>query len=411
MRRLDKAEDALAGGGATEERVHEARRQLKKARAVLALGRSALGRRRADRAEEELTEAGRALSSVRDAEVAARAFAGLKPRPRGPDAALKAHRKAAELTLAAAAGAAKRRVEAARVELGRMGRPGRRALARAARRALEKVVSLGEAALMSPNDEALHEWRKSAKRLDGMLGEADAPTPRLKRLRERLSELGDALGDDHDLVVLREALHRGGGCPPAEAEAARRRALLLEKAAKVAPEFSRLPPRRLAKEFRRSILGIALLLSAVGCRTPQSTSASERAPLRVAVMPLANKTGDQSLNDDGEAVSERISKRLSAYPDIVVIDRAKMSEAAEVLAEHVPINAHSAARAGRLLEANYLVFGSLTMLGPRPAISLRILNVKTREIVGSPLIDTSGAPDFDRASSDAARDLITTITQ
>jgi len=413
MRRLDKVEDALAGRGGAAERVHEARRQLKKARALLALGRCALGRGRADRAETELVEAGRALSNVRDAEVAARAFAGLKTAPRGPEAALKARRKAAESTLDAASAAAKKRVESARGELGRMGRPRRRALGRAARRALETVVSLGEAALLAPDDEALHDWRKSAKRLDGMLAEADAPTPRLKRLRERLSELGDALGDDHDLVILRGALGRGGGCPPAEAEASRRRALLLEKAAKVAPDLSRLPPRRLAKEFRRSlagILGVVLALSAAACGTSRGGRiAADEPPLRLAMMPLANKTGDRSLKDAGEALSERISKQLSGNPRIAVVERARLIAAVEELALTEQIDAHTAARVGRLLEADYLVFGALTQLGPRPAISLRIMNVETREIVGSPLIDTSGAPDFERASGAAAQDLILTI--
>ena len=107
--------------------------------------------------------------------------------------------------------------------------------------------------MLAPQDEALHAWRKAAKRLDGMIGEIDAPTPRLQRLHERLSELGEALGDDHDLVILRAALQRDGGCPPLEAEAERRRALLLEKAARIAPSLSREAPRRVAREFRRSL--------------------------------------------------------------------------------------------------------------------------------------------------------------
>lgn len=253
FRRLDKAQEALVERLPPQERVHEARRQLKKARALLALNRDAVGRGRAKRAENELREAGRALSSVRDAEVAARAYEALRPRPRGPGEALRARRKAAELTTGTAAAAAARRLEAARRELGPMGRAGKKALARAARAALEKVLARGEAALLAPQDEALHSWRKAAKRLDGMLAEVGAPTPRLKRLRERVSELGDALGDDHDLVILRAALDRDGGCPSVEAEAARRRAVLLEKAARIAPSLSREEPRRVAREFRRSL--------------------------------------------------------------------------------------------------------------------------------------------------------------
>lgn len=253
FRRLDKVQEALVDRGPAAERVHEARRQLKKARALLALGRRAVGRSRADRAEKELREAGRALSNVRDAEVAAGAYEALRPRLRGPRAALLARRKAAELTVGTAAEAAKRRLDAARRELARMGRPGRRALARAARAALEKVLARGEAAMLAPQDEALHAWRKAAKRLDGMLGEVNSPTPRLRRLRERLAALGEALGDDHDLVILGAALKRDGGCAPVEPAAARKRAELLEKAARLAPALAREIPRRVARDFRRSV--------------------------------------------------------------------------------------------------------------------------------------------------------------
>lgn len=253
FRRLEKVDRALRGSGKPAERVHEARRQIKRARAVLALGRAALGRGRARRAEKELRAAGRALSGVRDAETAARAYESLRPHPRGELDALRARRKAAELSTGLAARAAGRRVEAAREELARMGRAGRGALARAARRALEEVQKLGEAALLTPDDEKLHSWRKAAKRLDGMLGEADAPTPRMRRLRERLAELGDALGEDHDLVTLREALKRDGGCAPVKSAAARRRAEMLEKAARLAPALARETPRRVARDFRRSI--------------------------------------------------------------------------------------------------------------------------------------------------------------
>jgi hypothetical protein len=253
FRRLDKAAEALSSKAAVEGRVHEARRQLKKARALLALGRPALKRKRARRGEENLREAGRALSAVRDAEIAARAYASLRTRARGPGASLEARRAAAERAFGTARKAALRRMEGARRDLARMGRPGDKALGRAARRSFDALLRRGEAALLAPDDAALHSWRKAAKRLDGILGEASKPTARLRRLRERASELGDALGDDHDLVIVGAALERAGGGEPERAEAARRRAALLEKAARLAPALPRDAPRRLAREYRRSL--------------------------------------------------------------------------------------------------------------------------------------------------------------
>lgn len=253
FRRLDRASAALAGRGTAEERVHEARRQLKKAKALLALGRSAVGRGRARRAKADLREAGRALSGVRDAQAAERSYRSMRIRPRGPQAALLARRKAAERSAGLAAAAAERRLDAARRELAGMGRPGRRDLGRAAAAALACLQDRAQAALLSPLDENLHAWRKAAKRLHGMLGEIPSPTPRLRALRRRLSRLGEVLGEDHDLVILRAALERDGGCPAVEPEASRRRALLLEKAARLAEGLARTPPRALARDFRRSL--------------------------------------------------------------------------------------------------------------------------------------------------------------
>jgi len=136
-----------------------------------------------------------------------------------------------------------------------------------------------------------------------------------------------------------------------------------------------------------------------------------RAGMQLAVMALVNKTGDSAMNDAGEVLAERISIRLSGYPNIKVVERARFNEVLDELAltERVPIDETIAAKIGRLLGANYMVFGSLTQLGPQPSISLRVVSVETGEIIGGALIDTAGRADFDRACGTTAQELMAAI--
>ena len=67
-----------------------------------------------------------------------------------------------------------------------------------------------------PTPERLHEWRKQTKYLWHQLHVLEPIWPsRLEKLGERVHELSDALGEDHDLVVLRQWLRvaRGAGGP------------------------------------------------------------------------------------------------------------------------------------------------------------------------------------------------------
>ena len=71
---------------------------------------------------------------------------------------------------------------------------------RRARRAME-------AAAENPHPETLHEWRKQAKYHRYQINLLEECWPlALKPMSEALQRLSDLLGDDHDLVVLREML-------------------------------------------------------------------------------------------------------------------------------------------------------------------------------------------------------------
>ena len=67
--RLDHAEDQLAGDGDPAEAVHEARKDLKKLRAVLRLLRSRVGKQLYRRENTDFRDTARLLATSRDAQV------------------------------------------------------------------------------------------------------------------------------------------------------------------------------------------------------------------------------------------------------------------------------------------------------------------------------------------------------
>jgi CYTH domain-containing protein/CHAD domain-containing protein len=233
--RLDAASGADGSSPTVEEieqHVHEVRKRCKEVRGLLRLVRPVLGRRARD-ANRTIAGAARQLAELRDAH----ALLGTL------DDLVEAHRDDAAMALrsgaldavrsgqAAAAAAATEliragdgRLAAARSELagvrdrvdrwtvrdrfGSIG-PGLRATYGAGRRSMR-------AARDGADDESMHEWRKTAKQLwyELRLVERMAPSA-LGPMVDALDDLGEALGDDHDLGVLVAAMaadpeHFGG---------------------------------------------------------------------------------------------------------------------------------------------------------------------------------------------------------
>ncbi|MEA2419024.1 MAG: hypothetical protein QOE60_1230, partial [Thermoleophilaceae bacterium] len=219
--RIDHALDELRGksDSSREDAVHEARKDMKKLRALLRLVRGELGDRVYRYENECFRDTARELAGVRDADVMLATLGELEERygelpgaGRRLRPALVAHRfrmsagslkpasKAAAQTLAEA----RERVEDWPLEtdgfeafeegLGRVYRQGRRNF-----RAAQKL----------PSAERMHEWRKRVKDLWyhlSLLQEMWKPV--MSSLADEAHELSDRLGDDHDLAVLLEWAHR-----------------------------------------------------------------------------------------------------------------------------------------------------------------------------------------------------------
>jgi CHAD domain-containing protein len=221
--RLDNAVEGLRDADLDEvEAVHEARKDLKKLRSVLRLVRPVLGDSDYQRENVRYRDAARRLSGVRDAQALGETVAALedrfddKPPPGGWKPIAQALSRAdgvdlAELDRLRERAAAE--IDGGRRELQTLSLPGdgfdvirpglRRAYSRGRKRFAEAAAD--------PTDERLHEWRKRSKDLWYHLRLLrPAWRPVLEPLADQAHELSDRLGDDHDLVVLRERLDQTG---------------------------------------------------------------------------------------------------------------------------------------------------------------------------------------------------------
>lgn len=217
---IEKAVEALGGGRTlSDERVHKARKELKKARATLRLLRPVLGDAIYTRENAALRDAARPLSRIRDGKVlldtldmvierfgaAARAVPtdGLRRALRrertrarrdvlnGAAAALKTQRELLQ----------KAHERAARWPVGEHGWS-------VVGAGFARVYSKGRKALAAAEEDRtpanLHEWRKQVKYLWHQLQALQPlwPGP-IGELADQAHQLADYLGDDHDLSVLR----------------------------------------------------------------------------------------------------------------------------------------------------------------------------------------------------------------
>jgi CHAD domain-containing protein len=244
----------------TDERIHTARKHLKRARANLRLLRDAVGKAAYVRENAALRDAARPLSSVRDAKVLIETLDALLQTTSSP---------ARRRLLFKARTAWGQALREARAELGMMNAVthSTTALTAALQRMREWRLENVEASLLDEayerlyrksrraydiargdgTPEALHEWRKQVKYLEQST-RACAPRSRhrVKALLKAAGRLADLLGEDHDLVVLKarlETLDAAERSRPAIARtiAARRRALQRKALKRGAALFSTKP--------------------------------------------------------------------------------------------------------------------------------------------------------------------------
>jgi len=209
--RIDHAIAELRGksDSGAEEAVHEARKDLKKLRALLRMTRGELGDDTFRRENSGFRDAARELSGVRDSEAMLDTLrtlelpAGIERELRGT---IEAHRALGDSDgrdAAAAGVVAMLREARERVDNWPLARDSFDAL----RDGLERNYRRGRrdfrTARTEPTVETLHEWRKRVKELwyHHTLLRALWP-PVMQSVGDEAHELANRLGDDHDLAML-----------------------------------------------------------------------------------------------------------------------------------------------------------------------------------------------------------------
>jgi CHAD domain-containing protein len=271
---MDGILEELTGShnGPRDEAVHEARKSLKKIRAVLRLVRPVIGEKRYRRENTCFRDAGRPLTEVRDARilietldklvehfqehVAGRSFADVREALRDN---LRAVRKRvldehnAFVVVAETVSQARDRLKGWTDVPDRWSSVGAglRDAGRQARAAFRDAAA-------DPSVAKLHEWRKQVKYLRYQLEILRPLWPeRVEELATEADRMGDLLGDDHDLAVLRQVLTRD---PPPVADEGereallalidRRRAELAQEALLLGERFFQDRPRELARRLK-----------------------------------------------------------------------------------------------------------------------------------------------------------------
>lgn len=219
IEQIDRARRELAAAADPAREVHEARKAIKRTRALLRLGREGLGDE-TFRAENAAFRAiAHSLASARDDHVLLQTIAKLATEERGDGAAALARLKTAILNARAAssddksASGARTEAEAALEEARRRFRklklePDSFATLEAGFvRNYKQAISRGEAAYARQSDEGFHDWRKSVQTFWRHLALLSRAWPPLFAAHiDATRELSQILGDDHDLAMLRHKL-------------------------------------------------------------------------------------------------------------------------------------------------------------------------------------------------------------
>lgn len=211
------------------ESIHEARKSVKKVRALLRLVRGGLGKKFYRRENGAFREIAHALSDYRDVEVQLKTLDKLRQRGRTPATnnfeglrrdLLKRHERLLRES--------RSRKKALRADLETARKRVKKWPANRLKRSdiclgIKKIYKRGGKAMaiaeQSRTMEDLHEWRKRVKDLWYQLRVIQPLCPQvMSRFVDQMERLSDDLGDDHDAVMLMEAA-KGSKLSTEESEA------------------------------------------------------------------------------------------------------------------------------------------------------------------------------------------------
>ncbi|MGE0644450.1 MAG: CHAD domain-containing protein [Nitrospira sp.] len=264
---IEMAVKAIRTREPSDEQIHSARKELKRARADLRLLRQAIGQRAYARENAALRDAARPLSGVRDAAVLKETVEMLIKNGRSGARrtlllnvrrALERARREARTELRML-NAAKESVACLVTAAGRMRQwKFKESYTASLYKGLQRTYKQGRAAFRTacadPTNERLHEWRKEVKYLGQSMEVWKAHgSAGVKKFVKLADKLADILGDDHDLAVFEERLEQLVSPHPIRPAITRdiigQRVALREKALKKGHRFFNAKPRSFVRKI------------------------------------------------------------------------------------------------------------------------------------------------------------------
>lgn len=242
--------------------VHSARKAIKRLRALLRSLRVVFPKKLFQTENQRLAEAGRKISPLRDVQVQLRTLGRLRAANGSAGGeirrALLCRQESFARKIPALRRAVRRMLGDSRGTIGSwpLDKTTPVTLAAGIKRIYKQGRSAFKTACKNPSPENLHEWRKKAKSLGYGFELIECLVPKRLWKRMRLCQaLGDALGDDHDLIMVLQALGRANQAQQARdyAGLARRisakRAKLRKQACKLGKKVYNEKPRAFARRL------------------------------------------------------------------------------------------------------------------------------------------------------------------
>lgn len=217
-KQLDAAVQELSGGRPTDQALHNARKHIKKARAVIRLVERSMD---IGDARVTLRHAGRLLAPLRDASAIRHNAEALCAKDRRAvshktclalrallkERKARAHASAERHRVVELATDALRQVRAC-VDDWKWRAMGAKAFVRATERVYKRARRAMADAKNSDDAALFHEWRKRVKLLWYAFRLQEGLTPAVRREVAQLERLQDWLGDDHNLMVLTTTIRK-----------------------------------------------------------------------------------------------------------------------------------------------------------------------------------------------------------
>ncbi|MFH1075733.1 MAG: FG-GAP-like repeat-containing protein [Pseudomonadota bacterium] len=154
--------------------------------------------------------------------------------------------------------------------------------------------------------------------------------------------------------------------------------------------------------MKRVNLIIYILLPLMACLSILPLLCHAEAPLRIAILPFSvNASGDYAYLQSG--LVDMLSSRLAWHREVSFVEKEKVKEA--IGKGEGAINEKDARTIGEKLEADYFLFGSITVLGERISIDTRVFDVAKGVFIAKTYKESKGLDGIIPAIDELAADI------